>query len=126
MNKSKAICLLSGGLDSTTVLGVALERGFDVRALTIHYGQLHSKEIRCARHIAGRLKIAHHFLKIALPWKGSALLDQKIKMPVHANFREMKKKIPATYVPARNSVFLAQELFGQPDKISWFIADKNP
>ena len=103
----KAICLLSGGLDSTTALYAALKQGFEVSALTIQYGQLHKKEIDFAKESAKHLRIPHHVISIELPWKGSALLDEKISMPMNRNESEMSREIPSTYVPARNSVFLS-------------------
>lgn len=103
----KAICLFSGGLDSTTVLYHALHEGFNVTALTIHYGQLHDREIESAKTIAADLKIPHYIVPISLPWGGSALLDLSIAIPVGRDVIEMSKEIPATYVPARNSIFLS-------------------
>lgn len=103
----KAVCLLSGGLDSTTALYQARREGYEVYALTLHYGQLHEKEIDCARQIAGELGIPHHIVAISMPWKGSALLDSSIPVPTGREESEMAKEIPSTYVPARNSVFLS-------------------
>lgn len=103
----KAVCLLSGGLDSTTTLYIALREGYEVTALTIHYGQLHEKEIESARVIASDLKIPQHMLSVPLPWGGSALLDSGIPIPVARDCFQMKAEIPATYVPARNSIFLS-------------------
>jgi 7-cyano-7-deazaguanine synthase len=103
----KAVCLLSGGLDSTTALYAALKEGYGVCALTIHYGQLHAKEIDSAKQIARDLGLEHQILAIDLPWKGSALLDSKIPIPVHRNLAQMTQEIPPTYVPARNTIFLS-------------------
>jgi 7-cyano-7-deazaguanine synthase len=105
--KKKAICLLSGGLDSTTSLYVALREGYEVLALTIHYGQTHAKEIDCAREIARILSIRHFVIPVSMPWKGSALLDEKIQIPSGRDPRQMASEIPVTYVPARNSIFLS-------------------
>ncbi|MBI3306913.1 MAG: 7-cyano-7-deazaguanine synthase QueC [Candidatus Omnitrophica bacterium] len=102
-----AVCLLSGGLDSTTALYYAKQEGYRVHALTIHYGQLHDKEIESARQIAAELNIPHEIISISMPWKGSALLDSNIPVPTGRKESEMTKEIPSTYVPARNSIFLS-------------------
>lgn len=102
----KAVCLLSGGLDSTTALYVARSQGYNVKALTVHYGQLHEKEILCAKEIAKHLQIEHKIISISLPWGGSALLDPQIPVPVGREESEISQGIPSTYVPARNSIFL--------------------
>lgn len=104
--KKKAVCLFSGGLDSTTTLYAARAENEECIALTFHYGQLHSKEIECSQKIAQELGVAHFLVPIELPWKGSALLDSGIPMPVGRTEKAMQKEIPVTYVPARNSIFL--------------------
>lgn len=103
----KAICLLSGGLDSATVLAVALRDGYQVEALTLQYGQLHKREIESAKKIAAHFKVRQTELKIDLPWGGSALLDSSIPIPKNRNEKELSQGIPATYVPARNTIFLS-------------------
>ncbi len=107
MSQSKAICLLSGGLDSSTVLGVIMKEPNDVKALTIHYGQRHEREILSARGIAKYFGVEHIELEFKMPWGGSALLDSKIPLPKNRDEKEMSKEIPATYVPARNTIFLS-------------------
>ncbi len=102
---NKAVVLLSGGLDSVTTLYYAKAKGFAAHALIFDYGQRHKKEIACAVAVAKKAKCAYEVVKIALPWKGSALLDKKIKMPHHR--RLDAKDIPVTYVPARNIIFLS-------------------
>ena len=103
-NKSArlAVVLLSGGLDSATVLYLAKARGYLCRCLIFDYGQLHKKEIQQAVKIAKTAGCAYKILKIDFPWKGSALLDRKIKIP-----EKLSKSIPATYVPSRNIIFLS-------------------
>jgi 7-cyano-7-deazaguanine synthase len=103
----QAVCLFSGGLDSTTVLYAARRDGFSPIALTVSYGQLHAKEIDCARKTAAALAIRHHVISVAMPWGGSALLDNQIPVPTGREESQMNAEIPPTYVPARNSVFLA-------------------
>jgi len=102
------IVLLSGGLDSATCLYWAVRRGYKVFALSFDYGQRHSKEICCAARIARGLKVPFRVVKFTLPWGGSALTDRQRSLPVGRKIREMSSgKIPATYVPARNTVFLS-------------------
>jgi 7-cyano-7-deazaguanine synthase len=102
----KAVCLFSGGLDSTTVLYYALDRGYNVACLTIDYGQRHKREIAAARLIARRLHLKHKIITIDMSWGGSALTDRSIRVPQRN--RVLKTGIiPPTYVPARNIIFLA-------------------
>ncbi|MBN1688503.1 MAG: 7-cyano-7-deazaguanine synthase QueC [Candidatus Omnitrophica bacterium] len=103
----KAVCLLSGGLDSTTALYWTKSQGCDVSALTIHYGQLHECEIEAAKTICRGLEIPHQIISVPMPWGGSALLDKDIPIPIDRDAAQMGQDIPATYVPARNTVFLS-------------------
>jgi 7-cyano-7-deazaguanine synthase len=104
MNK-KAVILLSGGLDSSTTLYHAVFQGYDCHCLIFDYGQRHKKEIIQARAVARKAGCKSVVVKISLPWKGSALLDDKISVP---RGRALDAKgIPATYVPARNIIFLS-------------------
>jgi len=105
----KAIVLLSGGLDSATTLYLAKKNGFHCFCLIFDYGQRHKRELQSAKRIAQRVKCPYTILKINLPWKGSALLDRKIKVPEPANprTREPANPVPSTYVPARNIIFLS-------------------
>lgn len=101
---SKAIILLSGGLDSLTVLAMARDRGFECYALSFDYGQKHAAELAAASRIAGAFGVARHEivqLPIAL-FAGSALTDDAIAVPEDGG-----EGIPVTYVPARNTVFLS-------------------
>jgi len=105
MIPEKAVVLLSGGLDSATVLAIAVNSGFDVTALSFSYGQKHSLELEMARKTALCFNIGKHLI-VNLdpePFKGSSLTDS-FPIPEH---REMTQEIPSTYVPARNTVFLA-------------------
>jgi 7-cyano-7-deazaguanine synthase len=101
----KVIVLLSGGLDSATTLYYAKSQGFSVHALIFDYGQRHGKEIKCAVAVAKAARCPFEVVKISLPWKGSALLDKKIKVPHRRKLDA--KDIPVTYVPARNIIFLS-------------------
>lgn len=102
--KKKAVILLSGGLDSTTVLYHAKSKGYKCQALIFDYGQKHKKEITCAKRLARLNKCPHYVIKFSLPWKGSSLTDKNIGIPRHKIIGE---KIPSTYVPARNTVLLS-------------------
>lgn len=103
-----AVILVSGGLDSTTTLAEAKRAGFELNALTIHYGQRHSVELEAARRVARAVGVARHVvLEIDLrPFGGSALLGDR-DVPKDRTSDEMGHGIPATYVPARNTVFLS-------------------
>ena len=101
----RAVVLLSGGLDSATTLYYAKAKGHQVHALIFDYGQRHRKEIQFAQKIAKAARCHFHVVEIALPWKGSALLDSRIKIPQHRGLDA--KDIPVTYVPARNIIFLS-------------------
>lgn len=108
MNNKRAIVLLSGGLDSTTALFFARAQGYKTFALIFDYGQRHRKEIGVAQRIARKAGCTYMVLKINFPWKGSALLDKNIRLPQGRNLGKiLKDKIPVTYVPARNIIFLS-------------------
>jgi 7-cyano-7-deazaguanine synthase len=104
MNK-KAIVLLSGGLDSATTLFYAQSKGYECHCLVFDYNQRHRREIRSAMALAKKAKCPYSLVKIGLPWKGSALLDDKISLPKNKSLT--RTGIPATYVPARNIIFLS-------------------
>jgi len=109
MKNKSAVVLLSGGLDSAVVLSLAKKQGFESYCLIFDYGQRHSKEINAAKAIARQAKCRIQTVKIALPWKGSALLDQRTAVP-EINKPKVKVKgsgIPNTYVPGRNIIFLS-------------------
>jgi 7-cyano-7-deazaguanine synthase len=103
-----AVVLLSGGLDSTTTLAYALDRGYDVRAMTFRYGQRHAHEIDAARQVAKRFGVREHVVvDIDLrPFGGSALTSD-LPVPKDRHTDEMRGDIPITYVPARNTIFLS-------------------
>lgn len=104
-----AICLLSGGLDSTTCLAVARREGYACYALSFDYGQRHRGELLAAQRIAARLgAVDHRILKVDLKgFGGSALTDDDIAVPKSATVAEISSEIPVTYVPARNTIFLS-------------------
>jgi 7-cyano-7-deazaguanine synthase len=107
VNRPKAVVLLSGGLDSATVLALAIEQGYDTFALSIDYGQRHRAELDAARRVAANGGAHEHRiaqLDLTL-WGGSALTDATITVPTTPT-----DGIPVTYVPARNTIFLSLAL----------------
>jgi 7-cyano-7-deazaguanine synthase len=108
MSGPKAVVLLSGGMDSTTVAAMARSRGFDVHALTFRYGQRHQAEVDAARRVAERLGIRRHeVLDIDLRAFGGSALTGDLEVPKDTPIEEIGQRIPSTYVPARNTIFLA-------------------
>ena len=105
-----AVVLLSGGIDSTTVLAVARDEGFATYALSFSYGQRHSIELQAAERVARSLGAARHVVAtIDLGvFGGSALTDAAIDVPHHDSVDDLDdEQIPVTYVPARNTIFLS-------------------
>lgn len=108
----KAVCLVSGGIDSCVSAFMAKKEGFTIYALTINYGQRHKKEIESAKKIANFLKVKKHIiLDINLSkFGGSSLVDKSKTPEKNRDLKDIGKNIPSTYVPARNTVFLALAL----------------
>src|SRR5207245_1366621 len=103
-----AVVLLSGGLDSTTTLAIAQDLGYRVCALSFRYGQRHSIELDAAQQIARRAGVEQHVIvDIDLGSFGGSALTADIAIPKNRSVEEMQEGIPATYVPARNTVFLS-------------------
>ena len=106
--KRKAVVLVSGGLDSATTLAVARDQSFDCYALTILYGQRHAAEVAAARQVAAALKAARHVVsEIDLRAFGGSALTDDIAVPKGRAIEDISEGIPVTYVPARNTIFLA-------------------
>ena len=104
----RAVILLSGGLDSTTLLAVALEQGFELHAMTFRYGQRHAAEIDAARRVATRFRIREHVVvDVDLRAFGGSALTSDAEVPKDRALDEMQHGIPITYVPARNTIFLS-------------------
>jgi 7-cyano-7-deazaguanine synthase len=109
--KRRAVVLLSGGLDSTTVLAIAVQQGFDVHALSFRYGQRHSFELESARNVALSYGVAQHVIfDVDLSQFGGSALTADIAVPKGRSIHAMSQEIPVTYVPARNTVFLSLAL----------------
>jgi len=109
----RAVVLLSGGLDSTTALAIARDRGFACHALTVRYGQVHEVELAAARRAAARFAVEHQIVELDLrPLAASALTRADIAIPKDRPLDEIGAPgdVPATYVPARNTVLLALAL----------------
>src|SRR5215510_4530578 len=98
-----AVCLLSGGLDSATCLGVARRDGFQCYALSFDYGQRHRVELEAASRVAQHLGAKEHRVaKIDLRAFGGSALTADIDVPKHSSVEDLPTGIPITYVPARN------------------------
>jgi 7-cyano-7-deazaguanine synthase len=105
---TKAVVLLSGGLDSSTVLSIAKSEGYEIYALSFKYGQRHSVELEQARVVAKAAEVREHAIAdIDLRMFGGSALTDEIDVPKNRNVPEMTSSIPVTYVPARNTVFLS-------------------
>ncbi len=107
----KAVCLLSGGLDSCVTACIAKNAGYELYALTFDYGQRNSREIKSSFSVASAIGVhEHRIVKLDLSWiGGSALTDVSIDMPERGSAEEIvyNKSIPISYVPMRNTVFLS-------------------
>ncbi len=104
--KSKAVSLLSGGLDSSTMLAYVISKGYDVTALSFDYGQRHRRELISAKKIAEHYKVDHRIMKLDLRTIGGSALTSDIEVP-DVNIDSIGKEIPVTYVPARNTILLS-------------------
>jgi len=107
----RAVVLLSGGIDSTTALAVARQRGFETFALSFRYGQRHAAEVEAARCVARALGAARHeVIAIDLRAFGGSALTADIAVPKDRSIGDIGHGIPVTYVPARNTIFLSYAL----------------
>jgi 7-cyano-7-deazaguanine synthase len=107
----RAVVLLSGGIDSTTTLAIAIAQGYEAYALSFDYGQRHQIETVAARRVADSLGAKEHRVaKIDLRIFGGSALTDDIDVPKQRSGREIAQAIPITYVPARNTIFLAYAL----------------
>jgi 7-cyano-7-deazaguanine synthase len=107
----RAIVLLSGGIDSTTTLAIAIAEGYEPHALSFDYGQRHQIEVEAARRVAESLGAKEQRVaKIDMRIFGGSALTDEIDVPKNRAETEIARGIPATYVPARNTIFLAYAL----------------
>ncbi|UCG80439.1 MAG: 7-cyano-7-deazaguanine synthase QueC [Desulfobacterales bacterium] len=107
----KAVILLSGGVDSTTAMAFAKQEGYEIYGLSFRYGQLHTLELEAAQRVAKALGAKEHLMiDIDLAKVGGSALTDQIDVPKARTEKEMAKDIPATYVPARNTIFLSLAL----------------
>ncbi len=108
MSDRRAVCLLSGGLDSATCLAIARKQGYECYCLSFDYGQRHRIEIEAARRVAEQLGAREHRIAtIDLRVFGGSALTSDMEVPKDRAEDEMKQGIPVTYVPARNTIFLS-------------------
>ena len=108
MKRAPAVVLLSGGVDSSTVLAIAKGDGFAPCAISFKYGQRHLIELECARAVAKALGVAQHtIVEFDLRAFGGSALTSDIEVPKNRPLAEMSHGIPVTYVPARNTIFLS-------------------
>ena len=111
MTSEKAVILLSGGLDSTTVLAKARADGYDLFAISFRYGQRHATELEAAQRVAALMQVKKHLIvNVNLNDIGGSVLTAEGSVPKGRSPEEMGSGIPVTYVPARNTVFLSLAL----------------
>lgn len=107
----RAVVLLSGGLDSATVLSIAKHAEYELYAISFRYGQRHQIELACAARIADRVGVKRHVtIDIDLSQFGGSALTAPLAVPKHSSVDDIGHEIPITYVPARNTVFLSLAL----------------
>lgn len=111
LERGRAACLLSGGLDSATCLAVATRHGYRCYALSFDYGQRHRVELQAAARIAKQFGVEQHVtIPLNLRVFGHSALTDDIAVPKARSLEEMERGIPVTYVPARNTIFLSMAL----------------
>lgn len=111
MTRKLGVVLLSGGLDSTTVAAQAVRDGYEIVAVTVHYGQVHSRELESAREVAEGLGLRHEIVDVSffsrLAWYSALTSPDRFDIPEGRSVEEMAADIPITYVPMRNTFLLA-------------------
>lgn len=108
MDGIKAVILLSGGIDSATAAALAKQQGFELHALSYHYGQRHARELESAHRVAAFLQArSHQVIRFDLRAIGGSALTDEIEVPKGRTESEISRGIPITYVPARNTIFLS-------------------
>jgi len=107
----RAVVLLSGGIDSTTTLAIAIAEGYETYVLSLEYGQRHQIEIHAAQRVSASLRAKEHrIVQIDLRIFGGSALTDDIGVPKQRSETDIAREIPITYVPARNTIFLAYAL----------------
>ena len=107
----KAVVLLSGGIDSTTVLAMAINQGYKVYALSFRYGQRHGYELEAAKKVAKHFSVSKHLIiDVDLRAIGGSSLTADVDVPKSQGIDQIAEGIPITYVPARNTIFLSLAL----------------
>lgn len=107
----KAVVLSSGGIDSTTVMAIAMDKGYEIYSLSFFYGQRHAFELKAAEAVAAFFKVKRHMvINIDLGRIGGSALTDNIEVPKSRCEKTMAANIPVTYVPARNTIFLSYAL----------------
>jgi len=108
--KKMGVVLLSGGLDSTTVAAFAKDQGYELTAITLHYGQKHSKEVQCARKVAKMMGIKQKIISVSffrkLAWYSALTSPERLVVPKRSAMNGTVTAIPITYVPLRNTFFI--------------------
>jgi 7-cyano-7-deazaguanine synthase len=108
MAEKNAVILLSGGIDSATAAAMAKQQGFELHALSYHYGQRHERELESAKRVAAFLcATSHRVIRFDLRAIGGSALTDQIEVPKGRSESEISQGIPVTYVPARNTIFLS-------------------
>jgi len=111
MNAPTAVLLLSGGMDSATTGAIARDQGFELVAVSFRYGQRHAVELEAARKVARLLEVSRHLiLDIDLRAIGGSALTDNLAVPKDTPLTSIGERIPTTYVPARNTIFLSFSL----------------
>lgn len=106
--KKKAVVLSSGGLDSTTVIAIALSEGYEVYSISFNYGQRHLFELEAARKVSEAAGVRRHIvIDCNMNLIGGSALTDDIEVPKNRDISETDDEIPVTYVPARNTIFLS-------------------
>jgi len=127
--KKMGVILLSGGLDSTTVATQAVNGGYELIAITLHYGQTHSKEIDAAAEISQRLGLIHKIIDVSffkeLAWYSALTSPDRFEVPPDRAVEEMAAAIPVTYVPLRNTFFMTMAAAYLESEILHFIEGES-
>ena len=116
-NKKKAVILLSGGIDSATVLAFSVNDGFEPCVMTFNYAQRHAWELKAAERVAGSMGVKRRIvMRIDLRQFGGSALTDEIEVPKNRSIDEISRGIPVTYVPARNTIFLSYRQRARVDR----------